>query len=95
MTSSALPSADPKAGLVRALAETHLECLSAEHDYRRLINEGADHMSSRYPVTKLQEQPDQLDHFAWHMEAMSGARETGGIGEVPSLPFAPVPVGSD
>ena len=89
MTSSAPTSADPKAGLVRALAETHLECLGAEHDYRRLLSEGADHMHERYPTETLEAQPDQLDHFSWHMESMADAIEKGGIGDVPSLPYHP------
>lgn len=90
MTSSAPTTSDPKAGLVRALAETHLECLGAEHDYRRLLSEGADHMTSRYPIDTLDQQPEQLDHWAWHQQAMADAIEKGGLGEVPSLPYEPM-----
>jgi len=81
---------DPRTALARTLAETHLECQAAEHDYRRTLAEGADHMHSRYSAEKLVEQPDALDHWAWHHEAMAQTVERGGLAGIPSLPFAPV-----
>lgn len=87
MTPAANP--DPRAALGRALAETHLEVQAAEHDYRRTLNEGRDHMMSRYPAGMLAAHPGAVDHFAWHHEAMAEATERGGLGEVPGLPFVP------
>jgi len=80
---------DTREALGRALAETHLEVQAAEHDYRRTLNEGRDHMMSRYPAAHLADNPEALDHFAWHHEAMAEATERGGLGEVPGLPFEP------
>jgi hypothetical protein len=83
------PEPDPRRGLARALAETDLECQSAEHDYRKLLQDGAQHMQSRYGAQHLEAHPEDLDHWSWHMEAMAQAREDGGIGEIPDLPFTP------
>lgn len=80
---------DTRKGLARALAETHLECLSAEHDLGRLLSEGRDFMHSRYGAHRLEDQPEHLDHWAWHHAAMADAVEQGGIGEVPALPYTP------
>jgi hypothetical protein len=80
---------DPIANLTRALAETHLEVQGAEHDYRKLLQDGADHMVSRYPASMLSDRPQDLDHWSWHQESMQGAIEKGGIGDVPSLPYEP------
>lgn len=81
--------ADPKEGLARALAETHLEVLAAQHDYRALLQDGSQHMESRYPAEKLEQRPEDLDHWSWHREAMAQAQERGGIAPVPDLPFTP------
>lgn len=80
---------DIRGGLARALAETHLELQGAEHDYRRLLNEGGDHMASRYPASALSKDPGALDHFSWHMESMRTAQETGGTEPTPELPYHP------
>jgi len=82
---------DPRKSLARALAEVHLETQAAEHDYRRTLAEGSDHMESRYPASTLAERPQDLNHFSWHKEAMAQAKEKGGIGEIPPLPFPPAP----
>ena len=81
--------ADPKEGIARALAETHLEVQAAEHDYRKHLQDGAHHMESRYPAAKLEQRPEDLDHWTWHREAMAEAQERGGIAPVPDLPFTP------
>jgi len=83
------PETDPRHNLARALAETDLECQSAEHDYRKLLQDGAHHMQSRYGAQHLEAHPEALDHWSWHMEAMAQAQEKGGIGEIPALPFTP------
>jgi hypothetical protein len=80
---------DPREGLARALANVHLDCMSAEHDEARLLSEGGDHMRQRFPSSMLNERPGDLDHWSWHMNAMQEASERGGIGEVPGLPFHP------
>lgn len=85
------PADDPRAGLIRALAETHLDCLGAEHDYRRILQDGHDHMQSRYPARDIEGHAEDLDHWTWHQEAMAGAMERGGLGEVPALPYVPAP----
>jgi hypothetical protein len=81
---------DPRENLAHALAETHLEVQAAEHDYRRHLQDGSQHMESRYPAAKLEQRPDDLDHWAWHREAMAQAVERGGIAPVPEIPFIPV-----
>jgi hypothetical protein len=81
--------ADPRNALARALAETHLECLSAEHDYQKTLNDGHDFLQSRSPFSKLKEHPEQLDLVSWHYDALREATERGGIGEVPELPYIP------
>jgi hypothetical protein len=80
---------NPIENLTRALAETHLEVQGAEHDYRALLQDGSDHMQSRYPASTLGERPQDLDQWAWHQGAMQGAIEKGGINEVPALPYQP------
>jgi hypothetical protein len=80
---------DPRQNLARALAETHLEVQGAEHDYRALLQDGHEHMQSRYPASALKDQPHALDHWAWHQEAMQGAVEKGGLDPVPDLPYQP------
>jgi len=80
---------DTRAGLARALAETDLECQSAEHDLRRLLNEGADHMNSRYPTDTLGQRPGDLDHWAFHKQSQAQTQEEHGIGAIPDLPFHP------
>ena len=80
---------DVRAGLARALAETHLELQGAEHDYRRMLNEGSDHMASRFPASALKDNPGALDHFSWHTQAMRSAQEAGGLEPTPELPYHP------
>jgi hypothetical protein len=84
------PAIDPIANLTRTLAEVDLEAKTAEHDYRRTLQDGADHMASRYPASTLQGRPQDLEHWSWHQESMQAAIEKGGLGEVPALPFQPV-----
>jgi hypothetical protein len=83
------PAIDPIANITRTLAELDLETKTAEHDYRRTLQDGADHMASRYQPSQLESRPNDLDHWSWHQEAMQAAMEKGGIGEVPTLPFQP------
>jgi hypothetical protein len=80
---------DPIENLTRTLAETNLEVQSAEHDYRALLQDGSDHMKSRFPASELANRPDDLDHWGFHMEAMNSAIEKGGVSDVPPLPFQP------
>ena len=80
---------DPIANLTRTLAEVNLEAETAAHDYRRTLEEGSDFMASRYPASMLNDRPQDLDHYAFHMEALHAAKEKGGIGDTPSLPFQP------
>ena len=76
--------------LARALAETHLDVQGAEHDYRALLQDGSNHMAIRYPASTLSDRPQDLDHWAFHQEAMQTAIEKGGITEVPALPYQPI-----
>ena len=83
---------DPEKGrkaLARALAETHLECLSAEHDLAKHMHEGTDFLQSRYGAEKLAEHPERLDLWSWQWDAMRNAQERGGFGEIPELPYVP------
>jgi len=80
---------DPRQGLARALAETHLECQSAEHDLGRVLNQGADFCRSRYGAHRLEAQPEHLDSWVWHQQAMADAQEKGGLMETPALPYQP------
>lgn len=82
---------DPRESLTRALAELDIETRAAEHDYRQMLQDGAQHMESRYPAAGLEARPNDLDHWSWHREAMAQAQETGGIAPVPELPFTPAP----
>jgi hypothetical protein len=82
---------DPRQGLARALAETDLEVQAANHDYRKLLRDGSHHMQSRYGAQHLEANPESLDHWSWHMQAMAEAQEKGGVAEVPDLPFTPAP----
>ena len=82
---------DARQGLARALAETHLECMSAEHDLGRMLNEGADFTRSRYGAHRLEGQPEHLDAWAWHQQAWADEQEKGGLTETPALPFTPAP----
>lgn len=83
------PQDDPRTSLARALAEVHIETQAAEHDYRRTLAEGADHMESRYPAAMLEQRPQDLNHFSWHKGAMAETKEKNGISEIPPLPFPP------
>jgi hypothetical protein len=82
-------SADAHNALARALAETHLEYLSAEHDYQKTLNDGHDFLTSRSPFQMVKDHPERLDLVSWHYDALREATERGGIGEVPELPYTP------
>lgn len=83
---------EAKENLVRALAETHLECISAEHDYGRLLHDGCGFANSKYGPQHLEQNPEDLDNWSFQTAAMREAQERGGLGEIPSLPYHPVPI---
>jgi hypothetical protein len=70
---------DPLPGLRRACAELEVEHRNADSDYRAVLMDGADHMHSAYPVVRLRDRPLDLDHYAFHMDAMSQALDQHGL----------------
>jgi hypothetical protein len=82
-------SQEIRKALARTLAETHLECLSAEHDYHKTLHEGTDFLNSRYGADKLADHPERLDLWSWQWDAMRRAQEEGGFGEIPEIPYSP------